>query len=181
MSRHVCPRCRSRLWSTLGRVARNCSICVHPERSHIDLDLISGRPYRDISGRHGVSKSAVERHASEHLASAIARGAQSRDRIDAGLLIAELRVLREVTLGVLEEARAAEQHSVALAAIARLEKQAELVGRLAGELVDRQRIETVSVVFAAEWQRLRPPITAALLPYPAASAALVEALADAGA
>ncbi|MBV8831305.1 MAG: hypothetical protein JO108_18990 [Acidobacteriaceae bacterium] len=49
-----------------------------------------------------------------------------------GLGVRAPRPLREVTLGVLEEARAADDHDIALRAIARLEKQAELCGRLAG-------------------------------------------------
>ena len=139
--------------------------------------MIAGSPYRSVASEWGLSKSAVERHASEHLVAAIARAGELRDRINADALIAELRVLREVTLGVLEEARQSEMHAVALKAIARLEKQAELVGRLAGELVERQRVEMVSVAFAAEWQQLRPRIIAALQPYPEAAAALAEVLA----
>ncbi|MBV9082254.1 MAG: hypothetical protein JOZ62_06245, partial [Acidobacteriaceae bacterium] len=111
-------------------------------------------------------------------APAIARASTLRDQVTADALIAELRTLREVTLGVLEEARAADNHDVALRAIARLEKQAELCGRLAGELVERQRIETVSVLFSEQWLRLRPLILGALLPFPEAHAALESALTD---
>ena len=160
---------------------RLCSLCTHPERLDIDKAIIAGLPYRDISGRFGVSKSAVERHAGEHVAPAIARASTLRDQVTADALIAELRTLREVTLGVLEEARAADDHDIALRAIARLEKQAELCGRLAGELVERQRIETVSVLFSEQWLRLRPLILGALLPFPEAHAALESALTDAGA
>lgn len=140
---------------------RNCSLCAHAERLQIDRELVAGLPYRDIAGRFALSKSAVERHAGEHLAAAVARGGQLRDRLSADSLVAELRVLREVTLGVLEEARAVDNHEIALKAIQRLEKQSELVGRSLGELIDRQRIETVSVVFAEEWLRLRPLIVGA--------------------
>ena len=115
---------------------RTCSICGHASREEIDRDIIAGKPYRDIAGRHAVSKSAVERHAGEHLAQALVRAAELEGRISADRLIAELRALRETTLGVLEEARSEANHGVALQAIARLEKQAELVGKLAGELVE---------------------------------------------
>jgi len=155
---------------------RVCSICSHSERSAIDSGLVAGTPYRDIAGQFGVSKSALERHAGTHLLAGVARSAQLMARVDADQLIAELRVLREVTLGVLEEARQAEQHAIALQAIARLEKQAELVGRLAGELVERHRVETVAVLFSQEWQQLRPAIVRALQPFPEAAFALEAAL-----
>ncbi len=173
-------------WNVLGgyagwslAVGRPCTICIHAERVQIDREIIAGLPYRDISGRFEVSKSAVERHAGEHLAAAIARVADLA-AVDAKQLIGEIRALRETTFGVLEEARHASDHGAALRALERLEKQTELVGRLAGELVDRQRVEHVAVVFAADWLALRPRIVAALRPFPDATAALLSALADAG-
>ena len=160
-------------------MGRPCTICAHAERVEIDREIIAGLPYRDISGRFELSKSAVERHAGEHLSAAIARSADLAP-IDAKQLIGEIRALRETTFGVLEEARQSSDHGAALRALERLEKQTELVGRLAGELVDRQRVEHVAVVFAADWLELRPRIVEALLPYPEAMAALVSALGDAG-
>ena len=159
-----------------AKMPRICTICSHAEQTQIDQELVRGLPYRDIAGRFAISKSAVERHASEHLASAIARVGELRDRIHADTLIGELRVLREVTLGILEEARESANHGTALRAIARLEKQAELVARLAGELVERQRVETVAVIFSEQWQKLRPALVKALLPHPEAAAALEAVL-----
>ncbi len=159
-------------------MGRPCTLCVHADREQIDREIIAGLPYRDISGRFELSKSAVERHAGEHLAEAISRASDLRDRVTADRLIGELRVLRETTLGILEEARSEKNHGAALQAIARLEKQAELVGRLAGELIDRTRSEQVSVVFSDQWLKLRPRLMAALLPYPEAAVAVVSALAS---
>jgi hypothetical protein len=157
-------------------MANRCSVCGHADRLAIDKELIGGLPYRDISGRYGVSKSALERHASAHVAQAISRARDLRDWLNADQLVGELRVLREVVLGVLEEARAAGDHSVALAACARLEKQAELVARLLGELVDRQRVEMVDATFSAQWEVMLPVMLRALEPYPEARAALIAAL-----
>ena len=87
-----------------GCMGRPCTVCSHNSREEIDTSLIGGSPYRDVAGRFGLSKSAIERHASEHLIAAIARVADISP-VTAASLIAELRVLRETTLGVLEEAR----------------------------------------------------------------------------
>lgn len=157
-------------------MANRCTVCGHADRLVIDKELIGGLPYRDISGRYGVSKSALERHASGHIAATISRARDLREWLNADQLVGELRVLREVVLGVLEEARAAGDHSVALAACARLEKQAELVARLLGELVERQKVEMVDAAASTEWARLLPCILRSLAPYPEARAALVAAL-----
>ena len=120
-------------------MSRTCSVCNHVERVAIDREIVGGKPYRDIAGRFEVSKSAVERHAQSHVAAAIARAAEL-ETITAGQLVGELRTLREVTLGILEEARGEGDHPAALAAISRLERQAELCGKLAGELVERHEL-----------------------------------------
>jgi hypothetical protein len=155
---------------------RDCTICGHAEREQIDREIIAGLPYRDISGRFALSKSAVERHANGHIAAAIARAAGASIAITADLLVSEVRTLREVTLGILEEARVVGDHAASLNAIARLEKQAELCGRLAGELVERHAVEQRSILIDSEWMRLRSLVVAALLPYPEAGRAVLAAL-----
>jgi hypothetical protein len=50
-------RCAA-IWLEMPRV---CSVCSHAERVAIDQERIGGPPCRDISGRFGLSKSAVER------------------------------------------------------------------------------------------------------------------------
>jgi hypothetical protein len=158
-------------------MASRCTICNHKDRLAIDREIIAGLPYRDISGRWELSKSAVERHASSHLADAIARDHAAAAEVTSRSLVAELRVLRETTLGVLEEARADGNGALALRAIERLEKQAELVGRLAGELVDRQVVEERHVLVDRQWLELRRVILSALKPFPDAVAVLRKALA----
>jgi hypothetical protein len=159
---------------------RSCSICVHAQRTAIDSSIVRGTPCRDVAARFRVTKSSVDRHAKTHLSKKLIAAASAKEVLDADVLVAELRSLRETTLAVLEECREEKSHPSALAAIARLEHQAELIGRFVGELIDRTRVETVSVVFSAEWGRLRPALAAALLPYPEASLAVVLALRGAG-
>jgi len=157
-------------------MGRTCSICVHVEREQIDREVIAGLSYRDISGRFELSKSAVERHANGCIVAAVGRARALVDGVSAEVLAGELRTLRETTLGILEESRAAQQHGVSLAAIARLEKQAELVAKLLGELVDRQRVETIDLQVSEKWIRLRTLIVDALVPFPEARGALLAAL-----
>lgn len=160
----------------VGEMPRDCSICGHAERLQIDREIIAGLPYRDISGRFELSKSAVERHANGHIAAAVARSSDASVVITADFLVREIRTLREVTLGILEEARNAGDHATSLGAVARLEKQAELCGRLAGELVERHAIEQRSILIDSEWVRLRSLVVTALLPFPEAGRAVLAAL-----
>ena len=69
-------------------------------------------------------------------------------------------------------------NGLALRAIARVEKQLELEGRLLGEL---NEATTVNVIVSPEWQKVRAVILAALEPYRAARLAIVGALQNAGA
>lgn len=52
---------------------RVCTICTHERRGEIDRALVGGTPYRDVSGRFGTSKSALERHKAEHLPALLAQ------------------------------------------------------------------------------------------------------------
>jgi hypothetical protein len=47
-------------------VPRTCSVCGHPDRQGIDQALAAHEPYRDIAGRFGTSKSALQRHRHTH-------------------------------------------------------------------------------------------------------------------
>lgn len=161
-------------------MGRTCSICNHQDREQINSEIVAGLAYRDIAGRFELSKSAIERHAGEHIPDLIGRGRELRAWLNADQLVGELRVLRETTLGILEESRTAGEHAVSLSAIHRLEKQAELCARLLGELVERQRVETIDLQVAEKWIRIRSLIVKCLDPYPEARAALLLALEDAG-
>jgi hypothetical protein len=159
---------------------RVCSICTHAQRAAIDRSIVLGAPCRDVASRYGLTKSSVDRHAKTHLSEKVVSAASAKEVLDAEALVAELRLLRETTLAVLSEAREEKSHGAALAAIARLEHQAELIGRFVGELIERHQVESVSAVFSSEWIRLRPIIVGALAPYPEASAAVVLALTASG-
>jgi transposase len=117
---------------------RPCSICVHPQATAIAKDLIAGVSYRDIAGRFGISKSALERHRA-HIEQALAKAqnkATAKGEAEAETLLDRLKAMNSETLSILRSAKKAKNPDLALRAIARLEKQAEIEGRLLGELHD---------------------------------------------
>ncbi len=56
-----------------------CSVCSHPKRSEIDLELLQSS-VRRTAARHGLSKSAVQRHRDRHIAELLAAGEQVLER-----------------------------------------------------------------------------------------------------
>lgn len=158
-------------------MSRICTICAHAERAAIDAALARGAGYRDIAGQFGVSKTAVARHASEHVAQAVA-SSKAAQREGAALdVVAQLKSINGAALAVLQAARASGDHDLALKAIDRLQRQIELQAKLLGELADGP---TVNITLAPEWVNVRTVILAALGPYGEARAAVATALARLG-
>lgn len=157
-------------------MTRACSVCAHPERHAIDKALVAGGALRDIAGRYGLTKSAVERHKAAHLPVALVRGEAAREAAHALDVVQQLRTINGAALTVLRDARAAGDGDLALKAIDRILKQIELQAKLLGDLDERP---VVNILVAPEWRALRGRIVVALAAHPAARLALAEVL-DAG-
>ena len=152
---------------------RTCSVCAHPERATIDKALVAGGTLRDIAGRYGLSKSAVERHAAEHLPAALVAAVGAEETRQALDVLQQLKTINAAALTVLRDARAAGDGDLMLKAIDRVHRQVELQAKLLGDLDERP---VVNVLVTPEWQRVRARILAALDPYPEARFAVAGAL-----
>lgn len=108
------------------------------------------------------------------------KAVEAAEVVQAGNLLDRLRDLNRETAAILRECRTVDpvDNELALKAIARVEKQIELEGRLLGELNEGA---TLNVVVSPEWVRVRTVILQALVPYQAARLAITEALKNAGA
>ena len=111
---------------------RRCTVCDHETRTSIETALISGAPLRDIAGRYGVSKSALERHKADHLPAGLAKAREAEEAARADDLLSHVRGLQGRTLAILESAEVSGEHRTALAAIAEARRNLELLGKLAG-------------------------------------------------
>src|SRR3954454_9012343 len=85
-------------------VPRTCTICRHADREAIERLLVERVPYRAIASQHGVSKPALQRHAENHLASAIAEAHAAEDTTRGEHLLARLHELLDEAAGVLARA-----------------------------------------------------------------------------
>lgn len=156
---------------------RTCTVCSHPERPAIDTALVSGASYRTIADRFGPSKTALIRHASEHIPAAISKSQEAREEAQALDVVKQLKTINSTTVAILAEARAAKDAETALKAIDRIQRQIELQAKLLGDLDERPR---VNVLVMPEWLAVRTAIIAALFPYPDARQAVVDAVARVG-
>jgi hypothetical protein len=95
--------------------------------------------------------------------------------LNADAIWKQLQLINTATLNILKAAREKGEHDVALRAIARAEKQAELIMKLLGELDESPQI-SVTVVNSQQWIDMRTVILTALRPYPDARVAVANAL-----
>ena len=152
---------------------RTCTICTHSELEAIDGALVAGVPFRRIAARFSLSEASARRHKSDHLPAVLVTGQAVREEAHALDVVKQLRDINAATLAILEDARDTHQSALALKAVDRVQKQIELQAKLLGELQDGQ---TVNVLVAPEWVSLRATILVALVPFPDAREAVVEAL-----
>lgn len=87
----------------------------------------------------------------------------------------QLQVINTTTLNILKSARDKGDHDLALRAIARAEKQAELIMKLLGELDESPQVN-LTIVNSQQWIDMRTVLLAALQPYPDARVAVAKAL-----
>lgn len=151
---------------------RTCSLCRSGSREGIDHAVVDGDSLRDIAGRFGTSRSSVFRHR-QHVSQALMKAAEVREVTVAGSILERLQRAHEEAWAILEEGRRDEDQEVRLRALARIERQLELEGRLLGEL---QAAPVVNLVLTPDWLRIRSALLDALAPFPEARAAVASAL-----
>jgi len=105
----------------------------------------------------------------------LVKAAAVSEAVEAGTLLDRLKALNHETAEILREVRAdaTKDNELALKAIARVEKQLELEGRLLGELNEGA---AVNIVLMPAWAAIRAAILSALANYPDARLAVAGAL-----
>src|SRR5258707_529475 len=95
-------------------MTRTCTICTHAQRAEIEAALVAGTPYRDIARRYGMSKDAVMRHASDHVAKQIAQAQEAREEAQALDVVRQLRAINAAAIAILAAARRTGEPEIAL-------------------------------------------------------------------
>lgn len=129
-----------------------CSICISPDRETIDQELISGTPVRDIAGRHGLSKSSIDRH-KKHIPVALLKAQEAVVVSNADTLLHQVKTLLEQAQSLTGTAQASGDLRTALQGIGKVKEILELLLRLAGEIDNNARIQVNvnSLLTTPEW------------------------------
>jgi hypothetical protein len=155
---------------------RPCTVCQHPQREDIDVDLVAGTTFRVIANRFGVGDSSVARHRRFHLSPALVAvhdGQQVQRHRD---LLGILHDASEAIWGLVDAAIQQGHTAVSITALSEVRRQVELEARMTGELDERPVNQTVNVLVAPEWLATRGAIFEALAPFPEARAAVAHRL-----
>ena len=156
---------------------QSCSICIHPDRETIDQELISGTPVRDIAGRHGVSKSSIDRH-KKHIPQSLTKAQEAVVASNADTLLYEVKTLLEQAQSLTGAAQAAGDLRTALQGIGKVKEILELLARLAGEIDNSTKVQvnigSPSITSCPEWGTVIRIIDR----HPEVKAELVDALQD---
>jgi len=136
--------------------------------------LVEGRTsFRRIASLCDVSEASVRRHAAAHLPEALAASVDAERVANGDNLLRQVRDLQRRAVAILGRAEKEGDHRVALGAIREARGCLELLGRLAGELQERQ---TVNVLINPQWMEIRGAILHALEPHVKAREAVAKAL-----
>lgn len=113
-------------------MARTCTVCTHPKREEIDAALVAQEPIRDIAGRTGTTKSALDRHR-QHVAAGLVKAKGAKEEARAETLLDTIRGLAADAHRIRAKAEEAEDLRTALDAIGKLTKIVELLVKLRAE------------------------------------------------
>ena len=117
-------------------MARQCSICTHPERAEIDEAIVTRTgSLRKISKDFGVSETSLHRHAKNHITESLTKAGQAK-AIQATDLFEKLEAWEQEVQLIFQEAKKSGNANVALLAIDRGSKLIELFAKLKGLLKD---------------------------------------------
>ncbi len=154
---------------------RLCTVCTHSEREEIDSILLSSNEsFRNIAERFSLSSTSVYRHKS-HLNGSLIKAKEAEEVTQADNLLDQVRDLQTRALNILTKIEQAEDWRAAPGAIREARGCLELLGRLAGELKEGQK---VNIIFSPQGMEITAVILNSLDPYPEARIAVTRALSE---
>jgi hypothetical protein len=172
----------------MGKRGPNCTVCVHKDRSLVELGLVHHIPMTVLARRFGLGTDAVWKHRHNHMSpqliAAIAM-AQRPSEIDLeqlqrsesegllGSLVGQRARLQLLSEMAFEEGELHAATTVERAITSSL----ELTSKLLGMIVQRHDVRSTSILISADYLKLRQTLIAALKPYPDAARAVGAALA----
>jgi hypothetical protein len=158
-------------------MGRTCTICVHDERHQINVALVAREPFRAIASRFGVSKPALQRHASDHIPKQLVEAYKSLERSDAESLVVELANEKQDVQRLKRKAEEGEDYKTALMADDKALKALELQAKIE-QLIASSPTTAVNIALVEhpDYTRLEDAVLRALEQHPEARWAVADAL-----
>ncbi len=151
---------------------RHCTICEHPKKEEIDRQIVNGNTFRNIAKLFSLSAAAVYRH-KEHVSRVLVNAKKAKEIAHADGLLEQVEDLQLRAMNILTKAEAKEDFRAATSAIREARGCLELFAKLVGELKEGQ---TVNILIAPEWIKLKTVILESLEPFPDAKLAVSKSL-----
>lgn len=142
---------------------RMCSICIHKERSSIDAQVLAQVPYEKIARQFGVSKTALSRHRSTHLAARMTEAMSKRKAEEELDLIRFVDDLRRRSLDILDRAEVSNSQAICLGAIREARESIKLLAQLTNQLATDKPVTNIFI--SSDWQRFFKVLLTAVEPY----------------
>ena len=153
-------------------MATRCTVCAHPQTEEISLEILQGATLRTIADKYSLSLTAVHRH-KQHIPHQLAVSHEAQKVAKADGVMQRVNELDQRADTIYRKAAEQNDPELALKALKELRGITELYAKMAGEIGAR----TVNnFIITPEWASLRSVLLRALIPYPDARKAVVEAL-----
>jgi len=168
-------------------MARQCTVCEHPDRATIELGLANGVPVRTLATRHDLSKEACYRHRKNHMPPQLLAQLKTRGRaqeIDLEKLritesegvLQHLVAVRGRLYCLADEEQEVGNYSNSARILSFLLKNLETTAKLLGDLKTGDTNITNNILVSDDYHQIRTAIVQALKPYPDARRAVAHVL-----
>ena len=162
-------------------MARRCTVCDHPQREEIDMQLVCGESYRKIADQFSLSFGSIARHKESHIPDALVKAQDAGEAAQADDLLAQVKALQSEAQSILGEARAAGDLKTALIGIGKAKECLELLFKVEGRLQDQQSVQVnvnLDIFHSPEWLRVGRMLAEVLRDYPDLRATVAAKLGD---
>jgi len=157
-------------------MARDCTICNHPDRQVIEQRIITGTPIRKIADEFEVGRESVSRHKHNHLPAEMVKSKRFAEVAAADELLERVEGLFDEASELLRMAKADGKYSAATSAIKEARSSLELIARITGDL---KTGTVINLTYSPQWVQLRQILVDTLEPHPEIKADVIQALEEA--
>ncbi len=154
-------------------ISTRCSVCNHPDINEINEKLVSGVSPKVMAESYSLGVMALYRHKEKHLPQTLVKAKALKEESAADDLLDRVEEIYTKAWELMDKAESDGKYQPAVSALKEARSCLELTGKLIGEL---KTGHTYNLIYNPEFIQVRHQIYDALLPYPEARQAVVNAL-----